>query len=171
MSIGSTFLDSAISRLLSYKDLAEKTFMQLGPEDFDHLPNESSNSIALIVQHMSGNMRSRWTNFLTEDGEKPWRDRDGEFEAHGYTREQLLDLWERGWACFINALRELKEDDLLKTIHIRKEPLTALDAINRQIAHYSYHVGQIVYIGKLLKDKDWKTLSIPKANRSRLTSN
>jgi hypothetical protein len=170
MSIGSTFLDSAISRLISYKDLAEKTFLQLAPEDFDYLPNESSNSIALIIQHMSGNMLSRWTNFLTEDGEKPWRDRDGEFEAHEYTREQLLEQWEKGWACFINALQELREDDLLKTIYIRKEGLTALDAITRQIAHYSYHVGQIVFIGKLLKDADWKTLSIPKADSNRLTS-
>ncbi|MFI5154172.1 MAG: DUF1572 family protein [Chitinophagales bacterium] len=168
MSLGSEYLESAIARLNSYKDLAEKTFLQLKAVDFDYLPNESSNSIALIIQHMSGNMLSRWTHFLTEDGEKTWRDRDDEFESHEYNREQLMDLWERGWTCTLNALNALREEDLLKTIHIRKEALSALDAINRQLAHYAYHVGQIVYIGKLLKDRDWETLTIPKANRSRL---
>src|SRR6516225_7667116 len=170
MSLASTYLDSVVKRLLTYKELGEKTFAQLEEKDFFMQPNETCNSIAQIIRHMGGNMLSRWTNFLTEDGEKPWRNRDQEFEAHEYTREQLLEQWEKGWACFINALQELREDDLLKTIYIRKEGLTALDAITRQIAHYSYHVGQIVFIGKLLKDADWKTLSIPKADSNRLTS-
>ena len=109
-------------------------------------------------------MLSRWTNFLTEDGEKEWRKRDDEFEAHSVSKEKLLALWEEGWKVFLDTLESLQEDDLLKTVTIRTQPLLVIDAINRQMAHYSYHVGQIVYIGRWLKDKDWQSLSIPKGN-------
>ena len=111
-------------------------------------------------------MLSRWTNFLTEDGEKEWRQRDDEFEVHNYSKQQLLELWEKGWSCFINAIEPLQDEDLLKTIYIRQEGLTVIDAINRQQAHYPYHVGQIVYIGRMLKNKNWKNLSIPKGTSS-----
>ena len=166
MSIGNIFIESAIQRLISYKDLAEKTFAQLEETDFYYQPNETSNSIAIIIQHMSGNMISRWTNFLTEDGEKTWRDRDGEFEIHSSSAQQLIEQWNKGWDCLLHALRSLTEDDLSKTIQIRMEPLSVVDAINRQLAHYPYHVGQIIYIGKILKDDQWKNLSVPK-NKSK----
>ena len=107
-------------------------------------------------------MLSRWTNFLTEDGEKEWRQRDDEFEIHDYSRKQVIGLWEKGWKCFLDTLESLNEDDLLKTIYIRREPLTVMDAINRQLAHYPYHIGQILFIAKMIKGKDWKSLSIPK---------
>lgn len=162
MSIGKEFLSTAIRRLKYYKDLGDKTFEQLSGKDFHYQPNTASNSIAVIIQHIHGNMLSRWTNFLTEDGEKEWRQRDNEFEIHAYTREQLIDLWEKGWTCFLNAIEPLQEEDLLKTIYIRKEPLTVIDAINRQLAHYPYHIGQILYVGKMIKNEEWKSLSIPK---------
>ena len=162
MSIGNIYLQTAIKRLRYYKELGEKTFGQLTDADFHFTPNTASNSIAVIVQHMTGNMLSRWTNFLTEDGEKPWRQRDEEFEVHDYSKQQVIELWEKGWACFLDALTPLTEDDLLKTIYIREEPLLVIDAINRQLAHYPYHVGQIIYIGKLIKDTGWQNLSIEK---------
>ena len=162
MSLGNIYLQSVINRLLGYRELAEKTFNQLEEKDFHYQPNETSNSIAVIMQHVSGNMLSRWTNFLTEDGEKTWRARDEEFEEHSYSRRQLLDNWNKGWDCLLNTLRSLTEDDLLKTIHIRSEALSAIDAINRQLAHYPHHIGQIIYIGKMIKDDQWKNLSIPK---------
>ena len=149
-------LTSAIRRLKYYKDLGDKTFEQLNDWDFHYQPNEESNSIAIIIQHMAGNMLSRWTNFLTEDGEKEWRQRDDEFEIHDYSKQQLIELWEKGWACFFNAIEPLKKKDLKKTITIRKEPLTVIDAINRQLAHYPYHVGQIIFIAKIIKNKTGK---------------
>jgi len=151
-----------MKRLLTYKELGDKTFAQLEEKDFSYRFNAESNSIAIIIQHMSGNMLSRWTNFLTEDGEKSWRDRDTEFDPQSLSRSQLIELWEKGWNCLMDTLRSLEEDDLLKTIHIRHEPLIAIDAINRQLAHYPHHVGQIVYIGKLIKNGSWTSLSIPK---------
>ena len=156
------FLQTAISRVKYYKSLAEKTFEQVSDEDLNYQFNGESNSIAMIVQHMVGNMLSRWTNFLTEDGEKSWRQRDEEFVVHNYNKQQLIELWEKGWNCFLGTMNELTTEDLLKTIFIRKEPLTVIDAINRQLAHYAYHVGQIVFIGKMLKNEEWKSLSIPR---------
>jgi uncharacterized protein DUF1572 len=161
-TIGTTYLQTAIKRLRYYKELGEKTFGQLTDAELRFTPNAASNSIAVIVQHMAGNMLSRWTNFLTEDGEKPWRQRDEEFEVHDYSKQQIVELWEKGWACFLDALTSLHENDLLKTIYIREEPLLVIDAINRQLAHYPYHVGQIIYIGKLIKDTGWQSLSIEK---------
>src|ERR1700680_4301465 len=111
------FLETAIKRLRYYKELAEKTFDQLDEKDFHFQPNEASNSIAVIIQHLKGNMLSRWTHFLTEDGEKEWRDRDTEFEFHGYSKLQLMEQWNKGWDCFLNSVESLKEDDLLKTIY------------------------------------------------------
>src|SRR5215831_1071928 len=145
MQLAAAYIDSVIMRFKSYKELGEKTFNQLTEKDFHYTSNDASNSIALIIQHMHGNMLSRWTNFLTEDGEKTWRARDEEFETREYSSARLIELWEEGWACMFNALENLDEEDLLKTVYIRKEPLTAVDAINRQLAHYSYHVGQIVF--------------------------
>ncbi len=169
-SSGKEFLTTAIRRLKYYKDLGDKTFQQLSLEQLHFRPNEASNSIAMIVQHMTGNMLSRWTNFLTEDGEKPWRQRDDEFEEHALNYQQVLDLWEKGWACFLDALTSLSEDDLLKTVYIRQESLTVIDAINRQLAHYPYHIGQIIFIGKIVKDNSWTSLSIPKGKSQQYNS-
>ena len=162
MNLSEEYLSTVIKRLKYYRDLGERTFSQLEEKDLHWQPSSESNSIAVIIQHVSGNMLSRWTNFLAEDGEKEWRDRDDEFEIHSYSRSQLIEMWNKGWDVFIATLNSLTADDLLKTIYIRKEPLTAIDAINRQLAHYPYHIGQIVYIGRLIKNKDWKSLSIPK---------
>ena len=165
MSLGTEYLQTVIRRVKYYKDLADKTFEQLSDDkDFHYRPNEESNSIAVIIQHMSGNMLSRWTNFLSEDGEKEWRERDDEFTVHDYSKKQLLEIWEKGWNCFLDALDSLKEDDLLRTITIRQEKLSAIDAINRQLAHYPYHIGQIVYIGRMIRNEEWKNLSIPKGH-------
>ncbi len=162
MSLANEYIVTVIKRVKYYKDLADKAMEQIDDAALHYLPTPESNSIAIIIQHMAGNMLSRWTNFLTEDGEKEWRQRDAEFEIQNFSRQQLLELWEKGWKCFIDALQSCKEDDLLKTITIRQEPLTVVDAINRQLAHYPYHVGQIVFIAKMVKDAGWKSLSIPK---------
>ena len=162
MTIEKSFLQSAIKRLGNYKELGDKTFEQLSENDFHFQPNAESNSIAIIIQHVAGNMLSRWTDFLTTDGEKEWRNREVEFEEQKMTGQQLLAYWEKGWDCCLGALKALSEDDLMKTIYIRKEGLLVVDAINRQLAHYPYHVGQIVYIGKIIRNNTWKSLSIPK---------
>lgn len=169
-SLGKDFLQTAVKRLKYYKQLGDKTFEQLNDWDFHYQPNDDSNSVAMIIQHMSGNMLSRWTNFLTEDGEKEWRQRDAEFEAGKQSKRELLELWEKGWTCFFTALTDLKKKDLKKIVTIRKEALTVTDAINRQLAHYPYHVGQIVFIGKILKSKNWKSLSIPKGQSQAFNS-
>ena len=163
MSFSSTiFLQSAIKRLAYYKELGDKTFATLNDADFHYHPNEESNSIAVIIQHVSGNMRSRWTNFLNSDGEKDWRNRDQEFEIISSSKEQLLALWEQGWDVCLGAIKALTEDDLAKTIYIRNEGLSVIDAINRQLAHYPYHVGQIIYVAKIIKNDKWQSLSIPR---------
>lgn len=164
MSIGNDYLETSTRRLKYYKDLGDKTFAQLNDWDFHYQPNDESNSIATIIQHLAGNMLSRWTNFLTEDGEKEWRKRDEEFEVHQYTKQQLIDLWEKGWTCFMDTLSSLKKKDLKKTVTIRQEELTVIDAINRQLAHYPYHIGQIIFLAKIIKNKNWQNLSIPKGD-------
>lgn len=169
--IGKEFLQTALRRLKYYKDLGDKTFEQLSDADFHYQFNEESNSMAILIQHLAGNMLSRWTNFLTEDGEKEWRQRDDEFEIHAYTKNQLLELWEKGWACFFKSLESLKKKDLKKIIYIRQEPLSVVDAINRQLAHYPYHIGQIIYVAKTLKNQGWKNLSIPKGNSAQYNNN
>jgi hypothetical protein len=162
MSVSSIYLKSVVDRLASYKMLGDKTFAQLKVEDFYTQPNEASNSIAVIISHLSGNMISRWTNFLTEDGEKPWRMRDKEFETSQHSKLELIDSWQKGWNCLFDALASLSAEDLSKTVLIRGETHDVIDAINRHLAHVSYHVGQIVYVGKMLKNENWKNLSIEK---------
>ena len=164
MDLATTLLQSAIKRVAYYKELGDKTFDQLSEADFHFTPNKENNSIAIIIQHMAGNMLSRWINFLTTDGEKDWRNRDTEFERQELSKPQLIDRWEKGWDCFLTALQQLTTGDLLKTIYIRQEGILVIDAINRQLAHYPYHIGQIIYIAKIIKDKNWQTLSIAKGN-------
>jgi hypothetical protein len=161
-SLGKEYILTVIRRLKYYKDLGDKTFAQLDDKDFHYSFNGESNSIAVIIQHMAGNMLSRWTNFLTEDGEKEWRQRDDEFGIHSYSKKDLIELWEKGWVCFLDAIASLKKKDLKKIVTIRKEELSAIDAINRQLAHYPYHIGQIIYIGKMITNDKWKNLSIPR---------
>lgn len=162
MSFSTEFLVNIIKRFKTYKELGDKTFDQLEEKDFFSQPSYECNSIAIIIQHIYGNAMSRWTNFLTEDGEKEWRERDAEFEVMQVTKQDLLSFWNTGWNTMFQTLEELTEEDLNKTIYIRSEPLKAFDAILRQLAHYSYHVGQIVYLGKLCKGVEWKSLSIAK---------
>ncbi len=158
----SIFLQSTIKQLQYYKAIGEKTFAQLKEEQLFVQINTESNSIAIIVQHLSGNMLSRWTDFLTSDGEKDWRNRDEEFENIITTKEELILKWEQGWTCLFTALNNLTDQDLNKEIFIRNEGQTVIDAINRQLAHYPYHIGQIVFIAKILCSNNWQSLSIPK---------
>ncbi len=170
MTIEKSFLQSAIKRLSYYKELGDKTFTQLTDADFHYQPNEDSNSIAIIIQHTAGNMLSRWTDFLTSDGEKEWRNRDTEFEEQHLSKQQLIEFWEKGWQCLLDALNALTEDDLLKTIYIRSEGLLVVDAVNRQLAHYPYHVGQIIYVAKIITSNNWQNLSIAKGNSSQFNN-
>lgn len=156
------FLTTARKVFAQYKQLGEKTVEQLPDEQLFFQYNADSNSIATIVKHLHGNMLSRWTDFLTSDGEKEWRQRDAEFENGPVTREELLRIWNEGWNCLFAALDGLTENDLDKTVYIRNEAHTVQDAILRQLAHYPYHVGQIIYIGKMIAGENWKSLSIPK---------
>ena len=156
------FLDSNLRLFDYYKSLGEKAMAQLPDDALFYRRNEESNSIAIIVQHLWGNMLSRWTAFLTEDGEKDWRDRDSEFEESIRTREQLIDRWNAGWACLFDALSPLQEADLERTVYIRNEGHSVMDAISRQVAHYAYHVGQIVLLAKEQKAGKWDSLSIPR---------
>lgn len=162
MTLSKIYIESAKKRFLSYKELGERSIAQVDDRQIHWKPDENSNSITIIVKHMSGNMLSRFTDFLTSDGEKPWRERDAEFEEDNCTREQLLSTWEKGWQCLMNAVNGLKEDDLSRMVTIRREELSVVDALNRQLAHYAYHVGQIVYLAKMMKSEDWKSLSIPR---------
>jgi hypothetical protein len=157
------FLENSINVFKSYKELAENAFAQLDSDiDFHYEPDDESNSIAVLIKHMSGNMISRWTDFLTTDGEKPERNRDAEFIDFTESREELMKIWNAGWDVFMKTLNSLKEEDVLKTVTIRGEGMTAMKAITRQTAHYSYHIGQIVFLAKHIKNKDWRSLSIPK---------
>lgn len=161
MSPALAFLSETILRMGEQKLLAEKTFVQLTDDELNRSPAPGSNAVAQIIQHLSGNMKSRWTRFLTDDGEKPDRNRDAEFETSYHSRAALLQLWADGWDIYLGALRQLTEEDLGKTVFIRSQPLLVTAAIVRQTAHYSYHVGQIVYVGKLLKGEAFRSLSIP----------
>ncbi|PVH26723.1 DUF1572 domain-containing protein [Sphingobacterium corticibacter] len=158
----SDFLSSAKSQFAYYKKLGDATFNQLSEDQLFHKYDAPSNSIANIVMHMHGNMLSRWTDFLTTDGEKPWRHRDREFEDPLVNKAALLQRWEEGWACLFQALNSLRESDFAKVIYIRNEAHSVVEGINRQLAHYPYHVGQIVFIGKMLLGNQWESLSIPK---------
>lgn len=158
------YLNSTRKQFEYYKMLGEKTFAQVSDEQLFWQYNEESNSIAIIVNHLWGNMLSRWTDFLTSDGEKEWRQRDAEFENDIAGREELLTKWNEGWACLFKALDSLTTEDLNKEIYIRNEGHSVVEAINRQLAHYPYHVGQIVFIGKMVCDTNWNSLSIPRGN-------
>jgi hypothetical protein len=162
-SLGEHYLEDALYTFRYYKQLAERAFAQISDEDFFRTIDDESNSIAVNIKHMAGNMLSRWTDFLTTDGEKPERNRDMEFVMlPETTREDMLAYWEKGWQCVFDAVGPLIPDDLMRTVTIRGQDHTVVQAINRQIAHYAYHVGQIVYLAKHFKANDWQTLSVPK---------
>lgn len=157
-----TYIDSIIKQFQYYKSLGDRTFAQLDESDIHWQYNPESNSIAVIVKHLHGNMLSRWTDFLSTDGEKEWRDRDGEFEATFKSKTDLSNKWEEGWTCLFEALNNITDDNLDDTIFIRHMGHTISEAVNRQLAHYAYHVGQIVYIGRMIQGRQWHSLSIPK---------
>jgi hypothetical protein len=160
------YFDDAVKALKAYKKLTEKAIAQMKDDELFVTLDEESNSVAVIMKHMAGNMFSRWTDFLTTDGEKPDRNRDMEFVIESNTtKADLLDYWERGWACVFAALEPLTLDDFEKTVLIRGEPHTIVEAINRQLMHYSYHIGQIVYVAKHFRSTEWSSLSVPR-NRS-----
>jgi hypothetical protein len=160
------YLKDALASFRDYKRLAEKAFTQVSPEEFLVTLDAEGNSIGVIVKHMAGNMISRWTDFLNTDGEKPDRNRDMEFVlAPGATRDELVTYWERGWAQVFEAIEPLRPEDLARQVYIRGKAHTVLEAINRQLTHYAYHVGQIVFLAKHLRSTEWKSLSIPR-NRS-----
>ncbi len=157
------FLEDAALQLRKYKNLADRALAQVRATDLFRAVDPESNSIAVVMKHLSGNMRSRWRDFLNSDGEKPDRNRDTEFELDaGDTRDALLERWEAGWRLLFDALAALSPTDLLRTVSIRREPHTAMQAINRQLTHYAYHVGQIVLLARHFAGKDWVSLSIPK---------
>jgi len=157
-----SYLPSVIKQFKYNKSLGDKTFHQLTQAQLFWQYNEESNSVATLVKHISGNMLSRWTNFLTEDGEKSWRNRDDEFVNSYNTKEEMIADWEKGWQCLFHNLEKITSENRNTLVYIRNESHTIAEAINRQLCHYSYHIGQIVVIGKMAKNKDWKTLSIAK---------
>ncbi len=160
-----SYIEDTVSLFTNYKRLADEAIRRLPDEQLNQVLDPEMNSIALIVKHMAGNMRSRWTDFLNSDGEKPDRHRDMEFCEAPATREALMHLWDEGWATLFAALGALTDDDLTRTVTIRGEAHSVLQAINRQLAHYSYHCGQIVFLAKHLCSQDWESLSVPR-NRS-----
>lgn len=156
------YLSNIKKEFKRYKTLGDQTFTQLQEPDFHFQYSNEDNSIAVIVKHMAGNMHSRFTNFLTEDGEKPWRQRDAEFEPSLQTKAQILEAWASGWSSVFEALDKLEPGQLMKEVKIRNEVHSVIEALNRQLAHYAYHTGQIVWLGKAIRGKAWKSLSIPK---------
>ncbi|HEV7383034.1 MAG TPA: DUF1572 family protein [Dyadobacter sp.] len=158
----SSYLSSVIKQFEYYKMLGEKSFAQLSDDSLFLQFGQDNNSIAMIVKHLSANMLSRFTALMTTDGEKSWRNRDAEFEAWTPTRAEFLKVWNDGWQCLFDTLASLKQQDLETIIYIRNEGHTVTEAINRQLSHYPYHIGQIVYIAKLISQDKWESLSIPK---------
>ena len=165
------YLESSIKQFQYYYDLGTKAINQLEEGKLIYNVSIESNSIGTIVKHMSGNMLSRWTNFLTEDGEKDWRKRDAEFENNLNSKEDIIGSWEKGWGCLLATLNSLEPEDLDKIIYIRNQGHTVLEAINRQLCHYSYHVGQIVFAAKQIQNENWQALSIAKGKSSEYNSN
>lgn len=157
-----SYLKSIRNQFMHYKMLGEKAMKQLPEKQLFWQYNKESNSIAVLVNHIAGNMLSRFTDFLTSDGEKPWRHRDAEFSNPFQDKKEVMEHWNRGWDCLLNVLDNLTDADLERTVYIRNEEHTVIEAINRQLAHYPYHIGQLVFIAKMLKNEDWKTLSIAK---------
>jgi len=165
-SVSQHYLADSLSLFRTYKQLAEKALAQLQDDEYFVQIDAESNSVAIIMKHLAGNMISRWTDFLTSDGEKPTRNRDLEFVIEKETsRAEIHDYWERGWKCVFEALEPLTEADFDRTVPIRGQPHTIVQAINRQLTHYAYHVGQIVFLAKHFRSADWRSLSIPR-NRS-----
>ncbi|AZQ57674.1 DUF1572 domain-containing protein [Maribacter sp. MJ134] len=162
MEFAQNYIESARFEFERYKTLGDRTFEQLSEDDLQWAYAATDNSIAVIVKHMVGNMRSRWTNFLTEDGEKKWRFREKEFTLPPVSKSETIVLWNSGWDCLFHALDQVSESNFNQKIKIRNEEHTLVEAINRQLAHYANHVGQIVLLGKMRKGKDWISLSIPK---------
>lgn len=156
------YLRITIEQFRHFKKRAEDGIRQLSEAELHWTPNEESNNIATIIKHLSGNMHSRWVNFLTTDGEKSYRERDMEFVDGNESKEHLMRIWDEGWKLLFNTIENISEGDLLKTVTLRQQPLSAFQAIQTEVAHISYHLGQILYIGKQIKDKDWIILSIPK---------
>ncbi|PKG52795.1 DUF1572 family protein [Olleya sp. 1-3] len=164
------YITSIIKQFDYYKTAGDKTLQQLSFEEMNWQSHDNSNSVSIIVKHMVGNMLSRWTNFLIEDGEKDWRQREQEFEATYTNKDQLIADWEKGWQCVYDAIKPLKNKDLERIVYIRNESHTVADAIFRQLGHYSYHIGQIAYIGVIIKNTDWQSLSIPKGQSVQFNS-
>lgn len=156
------YLNSIKKQFEYYKSVGEKTFDQLSENDLFWKYNEESNSISVIVNHLSGNMKSRWTDFLTSDGEKEWRNRDVEFESVIKSKDEMLEKWNDGWECLFDALDSINQENFDTKIYIRNQEHSIIEAINRQLAHYSYHIGQIVFVGRMIKGSEWKSLTIPK---------
>ncbi len=166
MNYPENYLKSALFEFCRYKTLGDHTFAQLSENEIHWKYGKNDNSIALIVKHMAGNMLSRWTNLLSEDGEKPWRNREEEFENPYTTKEKILAAWENGWQCLFDALESVNATNFDTIIKIRDEDHTVIEAANRQLAHYANHVGQIVLLGKMIKGTEWVSLSIPKGGSS-----
>jgi hypothetical protein len=164
---GQSTIELIRSRLRQYRDLGRAAIDQLDDKELHWSPDPDSNSISIIIQHMAGNARSRFTDFLTTDGEKPDRDRDSEFIEKTVGRDNVLALWDRGWFAVFSALDPLTDEDLSRTVTIRNEEHSVLDAALRQLAHYAYHIGQIVYLAKMIKQEDWRTLSIPRGQSAK----
>lgn len=155
-----SYLNSVVKQFQYYRMLGEKAMEQLQEEQLFWQYNEESNSIAVLVNHITGNLLSRFTDFLTTDGEKPWRNRDAEFSNPFNSKEELISRWNKGWECLLQTLEQLTDTDLERVVYIRNDGHTVIEAINRQLAHYPYHIGQMVFIAKMLKNEDWQTLSI-----------
>ncbi len=170
-SPASLYLEDVVDQFRQLKSLGDRALAQVRGEDLFATLDPESNSLAILIQHMAGNMRSRWTDFLHSDGEKPDRDRDSEFEVtSSTTREALLDRWEEGWRCLFQALTALHEEDLAMTVLIRAEPHSVIKAVNRQLTHYGYHVGQIVFLAKHFASETWQTLSVPRGGTRRFNA-
>lgn len=165
-----SYLEDSLALFRYYKDLAERAMAQVTDEQLLAVLDDEMNSIAVIVKHMAGNMRSRWTDFLTSDGEKPDRHRDTEFVDPPSTRGTLLATWEEGWQSVLGTLESLSEQDLQRTVTIRGEVHSVMQAINRQVAHYSYHCGQIVLLAKHFKHDEWRSLSVPRGQSTKFNS-
>ena len=162
MNYPSNYIESALKEFKRYKTLGDRSFTQLREEDIHWSPNEDSNSIAIVVKHMVGNMLSRWTDFLHSDGEKSWRNRDTEFEEPYTSKKELMDAWDNAWDLVFTTLESIDEESFRKKVYIRQEEHSVMEAVNRQLGHYAYHTGQIVFIAKSILGDKWQSLSIPK---------
>jgi hypothetical protein len=162
LMIESNYISSVKAQFSQYRALAEKAMAQVPGDMINWQYNEESNSIATIVKHMAGNMLSRFTDFYTSDGEKPWRDRDGEFEQEDLSHDAVMALWRKGWECFMGVLDSLRPEDLTRKVLIRREEHSVMEAINRQLTHYASHIGQIIFLSKMICGAEWNSLTIPK---------